>query len=96
MNKLKVITVTLLVILLTAVIITLLMGGFMPLFSLAFGILFIYYIIIYFLIIQIPKRKTKWYKYLVYVLFTLPILFGIIDWESLFEFLLQGVLLDMR
>ena len=94
MNTIKKLTIIVLILLLIAIITTLLMGGFMPIFSIAFGLLFLYYALIYF-IIRFLKNNQR-YKFIFYILFILPIFWGIIDWGGLVDFLLEGIHLDMK
>jgi len=94
MNTIKKLTIIVLILLLIAIITTLLMGGFMPIFSIAFGLLFLYYALIYF-VIRFLKNNQR-YKFIFYILFILPIFWGIIDWGGLVDFLLEGIYLDMK
>jgi len=94
MNTIKKLTIIVLILLLIAIITTLLMGGFMPIFSIAFGLLFLYYALIYF-VIRFLKNNQR-YKFIFYILFILPIFWGIIDWGGLVDFLLEGIHLDMK
>ncbi|MEQ5790317.1 hypothetical protein J4E06_04580 [Muricauda sp. NFXS6] len=94
MNTIKKLTIIVLILLLIGIITTLLMGGFMPIFSIAFGLLFLYYALIYF-VIRFLKNNQR-YKFIFYILFILPIFWGIIDWGGLVDFLLEGIHLDMK
>lgn len=87
MKYLKTAIITVLIILCIAIITTLLIGGYMPLFSISFGVLFIYYVILYIILIKIIKKENPLYKYIIGLLFILPILWGIFDFEGLFNFL---------
>ncbi|MEM9077513.1 MAG: hypothetical protein AAGC43_10755 [Bacteroidota bacterium] len=89
-------TVILGVILLVMAIACLVMGGFMPLFSIAFGFLFLYYLLVYGLIILAVRKQKTIYSYLAYILFFLPTIWSLWDFEGLFNFLLQGIHLDMK
>ncbi len=80
--------------LLTAIIITLLMGGFMPIFSIAFGILFLYYTLVYLLIIFLKQNRLN--NAIVYLLFIFPMLWAIIDGEGFLDILLEQIHLDMK
>ncbi len=75
---------------------TLLLGGFMPLFSIASGLLFLYYLAIYFGMKFVGEPAKKAYIYGFSILFVIPILLFIIDAEGLLDFLLQGIHLDMK
>jgi len=94
MSTIKKLTIIVLILLLIAIITTLLMGGFMPIFSIPFGLLFLYYALIYF-VIRFLKNNQQ-YKFIFYILFILPIFWGIIDWGGLVDFLLEGIHLDMK
>ncbi|MHA7829512.1 MAG: hypothetical protein ACX93O_00330 [Flagellimonas sp.] len=94
MSTIKKLTIIVLILLLIAIITTLLMGGFMPIFSIAFGLLFLYYALIYF-VIRFLKNNQQ-YKFIFYILFIPPIFWGIIDWGGLVDFLLEGIHLDMK
>ena len=96
MKIITIITKTLLIILFITILVTLSMGGFMPLFSIAFGFLFLYYLLIYILILVFTKRKKQVYKYIICFLLIIPLLFMLIDMESFFDFLLQGISIDMK
>lgn len=82
------------VLLIVAIIVTYIMDPIMPIFSLALAIQLVYYVVIY-LILKIFKSK-KIIIYLTWSLFILPIVWGLLDWESLFEFLLSWDTLDMK
>jgi len=94
--RIKKITLIIVILLGALSLITLLMGGFMPLFSIAFGFLFIYYILIYITLNILSKRENKWFIYIIYLFFFIPIIWLIFDAENLLEFLLQGFHLDMK
>mgnify|MGYP006865035687 CR=1 FL=1 len=94
MDKLKNITKVVLILLCISSIATLFMGGFMPLFSIAFGIMFLYYTLLYLVIIFLKKNRLN--CIIVYLLFVIPILWAIMDWEGLFDILLNGIHLDMK
>lgn len=94
MNTARKLTILVLILLAICGIAALLLGGFMPVFSIAFGLLFVYYGLIY-LLIRILKNKQQ-YKYVVGLFFILPILWAIIDLEGLFDFLLEGIHLDLK
>ena len=94
MKTLKKLTTIVLILLLIAIIASLLMGGFMPFLSIAFGFLFIYYVLLY-LVVKILENKQR-YKYVVWLLFILPILWAFIDLDNFINFLLQGIHLDMK
>ena len=91
-------TLIILIILATVAIVTFFMGGFMFLFGVASIFIFLYYLLIYIgvRIITHKKNTNKQLLYTLYILVLIPIIWGLIDWESLFEFLLQGVQLNMR
>ena len=80
--------------LIVAIIVTYIIDPIMPMFSLALAIQLVYYLVI-FLILKIFKSK-KIIIYLTWSLFILPIVWGLLDWESLFEFLLSWDTLDMK
>lgn len=66
----------------------------MPVYGIAIGFLFIYYAIIL-LTIRFLKNY-KWGKYVVCLLFILPILWAIVDFVGLINFLMGGLLQDMK
>ncbi|MHA7944054.1 hypothetical protein ACJOV8_013340 [Formosa sp. 3Alg 14/1] len=78
------------------ILISAVFGDLVLLFGLLFGILFIYYFLLYQLIKWWSKKDNNWSVYVVSLFFVIPLLWGIIDWESLFNFLLQWIHLDMR
>lgn len=89
-------TIFVLIILAAVAIIALALGGFAPLISMAAGILIVYYMA---LLIGLKFMGGVTNKILVgffYLLFFIPIIAAIIDFEGLFNFLLQGIHLDMR
>lgn len=96
MKTIKTITKIIWIILLVLMVVTLFMGGFMPLFSIAFGFLFLYYLLIYILILVFFNQTQKLYKYFICLLLIIPIVFTLIDFETFFDFLLQGIHIDMR
>ncbi|PRX56947.1 hypothetical protein [Flagellimonas meridianipacifica] len=96
MKIVKVATTILLVLLFVLAIASLLMGGFVPLFSIAFGFLLIYYVLVYGIIFLAHKTGKAILRYLALLLFFLPVVWGLWDLESLFNFLLQGIHLDMK
>lgn len=94
MNKIKTATKIILIILLACTVTTLFLGGFMPMFSFAFGFLLLYYSLVYFLILHL--KRTRQGNFIIYGLFIFPIIWAIVDWEGLVDFLLQGIHLDMK
>jgi len=94
MNKIKATTKIILILLLASTLASLFLAGFMPIFSIAFGFLFLYYLLVYFLISFL--KRTRVGNILIYLLFVFPILWAILDWENLLDFLLQAVHLDMK
>ncbi|WP_418603947.1 hypothetical protein [Hwangdonia sp.] len=96
MKLLKKTCLVTLIILALATIITLLLGGFMPLFSIAFGWLFLYYLVIYIVLILLSKNENNILKYAMATLICIPIVWGLFAPEYLFDFLLQGVKLDFK
>ena len=96
MKTIKIISLVFLILLGVLGFSSLLLGGFMPLFAIAFGILFLYYLLIHILFNILYKRKKKRYFYIVFVCFLIPIILMIIDFEGAIDFLLQGIELDMK
>jgi hypothetical protein len=94
MDKLKNLTKAVLILLPICSIATLFMGGFMPMFSIAFGILFLYYALVYLVIIFLTDNRLN--SIILYLLFAFPILWAIVDWEGLLDVLLNGIHLDMK
>ncbi|MFD1613913.1 hypothetical protein [Gelatiniphilus marinus] len=96
MKPLKTTSLILVILLAFAAIAALFLGGFMPLFSIAFGILFVYYLFIYIALVLLSKKENTILKCIMVSLFLMPILWGLFAPESLFNFLLQGVKMDFR
>ena len=96
MNHCKRITKILLIVLGILALVSLFMGNMMILFAMLFAILFIYYLIVYFITKKCSKIENKINVYIVFILFFIPIIWVLIDWEGFFNFMLQGVHLDMR
>ncbi|MEM9363436.1 MAG: hypothetical protein AAGA43_12415 [Bacteroidota bacterium] len=96
MKILKLLTRILLLLLLALTITSFFMSGFIPLFSIGFGLLFVYYFVVYGIIFLAIKTKKTVYTYSAYFLFFLPFVWSLLDFEGLFNFLLQGVHLDMK
>ncbi|MCK0161547.1 hypothetical protein [Allomuricauda sp. F6463D] len=96
MKIIKISSLVLAILLAILCIAALLMGGFMPLFAIAFGIIAVFYVLIYIALNKLSKRKNRMLLYIIYLLFLTPIVWTIIDMEGLFEFLLQGVKMDMK
>ncbi len=96
MKTIKNISLIFLILLGVLSIAALLLGGFMPLFAIAFGILFLYYLLIHILFKILYKRKKTRCFYVVFIFFIIPIIFMILDFEGAFDFLLQGIELDMK
>lgn len=96
MKPLKTISLILLILLAFTGFAALFLGGFMPLFSIAFGILFVYYLLIYITLVLLSKNENNILKYIMVSVFLIPILWGLLSPETLFNFLLQGVKLDFR
>lgn len=90
------ITIITLILLAITTVVTLSLGGFIPLFGIASGFLFLYYLALFFGAKFVGKTPNKLFIYGFYILFLLPIILFIIDAEGLFNFLLQGVHLDMK
>lgn len=68
----------------------------MPLFSLASGLVFLYYLAIYLGIKFVGETPKTVFVYGFSILFIIPIALLFIDAEGFLNFLLQGVHLDMR
>ncbi|WOD43263.1 hypothetical protein [Hwangdonia lutea] len=85
-----------LILLALATMVTLSLGGFMPLFSIVFGWLFLYYLIIYIVLILLRKKENNILKYAMATLICIPMVWALFAPEYLFDFLLQGVKLDFR
>ncbi len=79
-------------------IVTFLMGGFMPLFGIASGLLFVYYLAVYFGAKFVGDTPKKLLFYGLLLLFFIPIVLLAIDPDKFFDFLLHSadVHLDMR
>lgn len=73
-----------------------LLGGFAPLIGIATGFLFLYYLALFLGAKYIGKTESKPLIYGLCFLFLAPPVVSLIDAEALFEFLLQGVHLDMK
>lgn len=96
MKIVKVATKILLALLLVLAVASLFMGGFVPLFGIAFGLLLAYYVLVYGTIVLAIRTQKAIYRYLAFLLFFTPLIWGLWDLESLFNFLLQGIHLDMK
>lgn len=96
MKTLKKITLVIIIILLIAGIVIAFLGGFMPLFCIPIGFLFLYYLIIYIAIVMLAKHKNKLFIYICSFFILIPLAWLLIDWESLIDFLMQSVHIDFR
>lgn len=96
MQKLKIASIIMLILLALLIITTFLLGGFMPLFSIAFGFLFVYYLLLYVVARLFANKINSVTKYLLYLFFFVPIIWVIIDMEGMINFLLQWIHLDMK
>jgi len=96
MHTLKRSTKIVLILLGVLTLISLFMGDLIILFSILFGMLFIYYLLVLYVTNRLSKTAHKRSIYIVAVLFFMPILWMLIDVEGFFNFMLQGVNLDMR
>lgn len=96
MIALRKITILMLVLLAIITAATLLLGGMAPLLGIASGLLFLYYLALYFGIKFVGKTAGKPFIYGFSILLAIPIILLLIDAEALFEFLLQGVHIDMK
>ncbi len=96
MIPLQKLTLLMLTVLATATVAALLMGGFMPLFSVAGGLLFLYYLVLYFGMRFVTNTAKNPFIYGFWVLFLGPIVLTLIDPEAVLNFLLQGIHLDMK
>ena len=75
---------------------TFLMGGLMPLVGIASGLLFVYYLAVYFGAKFVGDTPNKLLFYGLLLLFFIPIVLLAIDPEEFFEFLLQGGHFNMK
>ena len=96
MSSLRAITILMLVILAIITLATLMLGGFMPVFSVASGLLFLYYLALFLGIKFAGNSAGKAFVYGFSILFIIPIVLFIIDAEGMINFLMQGIHLDMR
>lgn len=76
--------------------ITLLLGGFMPLFSIASGLMFLYYLALFFGMKFIGSKVNRMLILMFSILFTAPIALLVIAPEPFLNFLMQGIHLDMK
>lgn len=68
----------------------------MPLFSNAFGLFSLYYLVVYGFVRFISETECAALLYLASVLLGLPVVWLVFDIDGLLNFLLQGIHLDMR
>ncbi len=92
MNYIKKATLFLLIVSLGVAIVFILLGTllFAPIFK-----IFIYYLALYLMLRYIPLKAHKWFIYIAWLIFLFPILWGLVDIESLEDFLWAGVSLSM-
>lgn len=93
---LRKLTIVMLALLAIVTAITLLLGGFMPLFSVASGLLFLYYLALYFGMKFVGDGAKKPFIYSFALLFIVPIILTLVDPEAVLGFLLQGIDIDMK
>jgi hypothetical protein len=72
------------------------MGGLMILFSFIFGILMGYYGLIFLATKLIGTKSNQAYTFGLALLFFIPLIWSVIDPESVFNFMTQGFHIDMR
>ena len=97
MNILKISTLVILIILAILTIGLLALQNLASLVAIATGILFLYYLVVFFCILYVIKNPSqKFFKGLTFALFFLPILSLMINPEFLMNFLMSGVSLDMK
>lgn len=96
MKIIRNLTKIMLVLLAIMTAIALSLGGFVPIFSAAFGILFLYYLGIFAAAKFAGDTENKLIKLGFSILFLFPIIMFVIDPEVTINFLLQGIHLDMK
>lgn len=96
MKTIKTISLILLILIILLSILMFFAGGFLPVFIIGFVPPFLYYSFIFILSFILVKRKNKPLEYITYLLFLLPIIWLLIDSESLFTFLFESIDLDMK
>ncbi len=87
MNKLKIATRILLGIIILLIIASFALGGYVCLIGIALLYILLYYIMTYVLLLLFSKYKIEVYKYIGLFLIVIPIVWGLIDFEGLIEFL---------
>ncbi len=94
---LKVSTIIMLLLLLVSLLVILSTNSLLILIAIGVGVLFLYYLIVYLLIIFYKNRYTKnGLLFLIWCLFTLPIIWFLLSPEGLFTFLTPHISLDMK
>ncbi len=91
MNVLKILSLVLLAVFVLGIIITLNMKGYNSFLVYPFAFLFVYYLLVYVFLVVLSKRETSLLTYFIYIVFILPIIWGILSLTSFFEFLFKFV-----
>ena len=85
MKKAKYFVIVLLVVLLIATVAFLSAGAWMPVFGVITGYLFIYYSIVLLLIFIFKNKKNKVFRFIIYLLILIPIVWIAIDAEGIID-----------
>ncbi len=85
MKKAKYFVIVLLVVLLIATITFLFAGAWMPVFGVITGYLFIYYSIVLLVIFIFKNKKNKVFRFIIYLLILIPIVWIAIDAEGIVD-----------
>jgi len=94
MKILKNIVLIIMGILLIATIAMQFMGAWMPVVSIGTGLLFLYYLLVYLLILYVRKTSNRIIKYIVYFLVFAPLLWIIVGGEALLDGFMHQALKD--
>ena len=96
MNIIKKIVLVIMIILLVLTVAFQFMGAWMPIFSVATGLLFLYYLVIYLLILYIKRKPNKVLCYLVYLLVFIPLIMLMFNAEEAIGSFMDSALKDFK
>lgn len=96
MKTIKTLSIFILALLGLAGIISVFLDGFIPFLFIAFGFLFLYYLVVYLGLTFLYRKDNVFLKYVFIVLFCIPLAWALFNPEGLFEFLLQGVDVNLQ
>ncbi|WP_291870415.1 hypothetical protein [Maribacter sp.] len=94
---LKISTVIILILLFIATLVMLMFQNMVSLIAMPTGILFVYYLVVFFLISFLKERRSNQVlSIIVWLLFLVPLLWLLVDPYSLFELMMPKINLDMK